>query len=75
MRRGNQRGIGVLDAAYAIRDGRAPRCSGELCCHVLEAALGICAQNGTAHDMQTACQRPEPLKPGYTEYPELVFHV
>ena len=72
---GNQRGIGVLDAAYAIRDGRAPRCSGELCCHVLEAALGICAQNGTAHDMQTACQRPEPLKPGYTEYPELVFHV
>ena len=73
----NHRGIGVLDAAYAIRDGRKPRCAGEMCCHVLEAALGICecAETGVTHQMKTTCERPEPLKAGYTEYPELVFHI
>ncbi|MGV3615821.1 MAG: Gfo/Idh/MocA family protein [Fimbriimonas sp.] len=37
----NSRGIGVLDIAYAIREGRAPRASGELALHVLEAMLSF----------------------------------
>lgn len=68
---GNLRGIGALDAVYAIKNGRAPRCSVELNRHVLEAALGICS--GTTYNMTTYCDRPKPLKAGYTEYSELVF--
>ena len=71
----NQRAIGILDAVYAIKNGRKPRCNAELNRHVLEAALGICesGNTGSVYNMTTTCERPEPLKPGYTEYPELVF--
>lgn len=74
-REGNNRGIGILDAAYAIRNGRPARCSGELNRHVLEAALGIVesSETGCVHVMKTACGRPEPLPLGYTENEELVF--
>jgi predicted dehydrogenase len=37
----NSRGIGVLDMAYAVREGRAPRASGELALHVLETMLSF----------------------------------
>lgn len=33
---GNERGVGVLDLAYALREGRQPRASGELAAHVVE---------------------------------------
>lgn len=71
----NFRAIGAADAAYAILTGRAPRCSGALCCHVLEAALGIAqaSATGTAVRLTGEVGRPAPLAPGYTEYPELVF--
>ena len=73
--KGNNRGLGVLDAIYAYRIGRAPRTNGALCRHVLEAALGICAssENGVTYRMTTTADRPAPLPVGYTEYPELVF--
>ena len=73
--KGNNRGLGVLDAIYARRLGRAPRTDGSLCRHVLEAALGICqsAEDGMTYRMKTTATRPQPLLPGYTEYPELVF--
>ena len=73
--KGNNRGLGVLDAIYAHRLGRAPRTDGALCRHVLEAALGICqsAEDGMTYRMKTTVTRPQPLLPGYTEYPELVF--
>jgi predicted dehydrogenase len=73
--KGNNRGLGVLDAIYARRLGRAPRTDGALCRHVLEAALGICqsAEDGMTYRMKTTATRPQPLLPGYTEYPELVF--
>jgi predicted dehydrogenase len=35
------RGVGVLEMARAIRDGRAPRASGELAFHALEVMLAI----------------------------------
>ena len=71
------RGLGAADAMYALKNGRKPRCSGELSRHVLEAALGICesGENGTVYEMRTTCERPEPFKPGYTEYPELVLDI
>ena len=71
--KGNNRGLGVLDAIYAYRIGRAPRTNGALCRHVLEAALGICAssENGVTYRMTTTADRPAPLPVGYTEYPEL----
>ena len=74
-RDGNYRGIGVLDAVYALQNNRPARCSGELNCHVLEAALGIVesSRSGMAYSMRTACDRPAPLRPGFTEYEELVF--
>lgn len=73
--KGNNRGLGVLDAIYARRLGRAPRTDGTLCRHVLEAALGICrsAEESVTYRMKTTAARPQPLTPGYTEYPELVF--
>ena len=37
----DSRGIGLVDMAYAIREGRAPRASGELAYHVLEVMMGI----------------------------------
>ncbi len=72
---GNYRGLGVADAVYAIQGGRAPRCSGALTTHVLEAALGIAAssESGMAYTLQTSVERPAPFLPGYTEYPELVL--
>ena len=74
---GNFRGLGVADAAYAIRNGRPARCSGEMNRHVLEMALGILESSATGqvHLMQTTCQRPQPFAPGYTERPELVMNV
>lgn len=74
---GNFRGIGLLDAVYAIQNGRAPRCTAELNRHVLEAALGICesSQTGKVYSMTTTAERPQPLEAGHTDYPELVFRV
>lgn len=73
----NFRGLGVADAIYAIRGSRAPRCSGELTRHVLEAALGICqsSDTGMTYAMTTTCTRPAPFAVGYTEYPELVLSI
>ncbi len=69
----NFRGVGILEAAYALRKGRMPRCNGYLCRHIAEAALGICEGNGNLYRMTTSVERPEILPIGYTEYPELLF--
>lgn len=72
---GNWRGVGILDAIYALQNGRKPRCDGDLCRHILEVACGVCESNGKMVEMTTAVERPAPLATGYTEYPELVFTV
>jgi predicted dehydrogenase len=71
------RGMGVADLAYALRNGRKPRASWECGLHTLEAAHGIIESGETdkIHVMQTTCCRAEPLAPGYTEYPEMVFDI
>ena len=65
--------IGAADLAYALRNGRKPRASGESALHTLEAAWGIV--NGGVYSMTTTCERAEPLKAGYVEYPEMVFDI
>ena len=76
-KRSNFRGIGALDAVYALKNGRTPRCPGELGLHVLDIARGITesAASGGFYKTQTTVTRPAPLLPGYTEYPEMVFDI
>lgn len=59
----NSRGLGLLDLAYAVRDNRAPRASGELAQHVLEVMTGIDAAPGQGGyvDILSRCTIPEPL--------------
>jgi predicted dehydrogenase len=59
----NSRGLGLLDLAYAVRDNRAPRASGELAQHVLEVMTGIDAAPGQGGyvDILSRCTVPEPL--------------
>ena len=70
---GNRRGYGAAEAMYARLAGREARCSGELCRHVLEAALGIkeSSENGKTYIMTTTVTRPEPFEQGHTENAEL----
>jgi len=63
------RGIGLADMAYGIRDGRTHRASGELAFHVLEImhAFETAYNNGVYVQLESTCQRPEPLPIGLPE--------
>lgn len=65
----DSRGLGLLDLAYAAREGRAPRASGEMAYHVLEAMEGIAKapKNGGFVDLQSSCAVP-PMMP--EDFPE-----
>jgi predicted dehydrogenase len=65
----NSRGLGLLDMAQAIRVKRPHRASGELAYHVLEImeALYKSSDSGQHIELQSRCERPEPLKPGELE--------
>jgi len=60
------RGIGLADMAYAIRDGRSHRASGELAYHVLEImhAFETAYTNGTYVTLESTVERPEALPIG-----------
>jgi predicted dehydrogenase len=60
------RGLGVLDMAYALVNGRKHRTSEELIYHVTEAMLSFddAAQDGTVYHMTSTCSRPHPLMIG-----------
>lgn len=64
----DRRGIGLADMAAALRvgDGRAHRARGELTFHVLDAMQAIleAAEDGRRIELESRCQRPEPLTPG-----------
>lgn len=59
----NSRGIGVADMAYAIRENRPHRASGELTFHVLDAMHGFleASQQGRHYIMESQGVRPEAL--------------
>lgn len=55
--------------AYAVRDGRAPRASGEMAFHVYEAMEGITASSKTGKfvDIQSRCALPDILPENFPE--------
>jgi len=57
---GNDRGLGVLDMARAIRDGGTHRASGDLAYHVLEAMHGfsISSDSGAVYKMTSSVSVP-----------------
>lgn len=60
---GNYRSIGVADMAYAIRNNRPHRASGDLALHVLEVmeAFQTASDTGITVVMTTTLDRPAPL--------------
>lgn len=63
---GGNRGIGVAEMAYAIRQGRPCRLSGEYGLHCLEVLVGIdeAAASGTTYQVESSWE-VRPLKSGY----------
>lgn len=59
----NSRGIGLVDMAYALREGRAPRASGALGMHTLEVmhALLDSARERRFVNVHSTCERPAPM--------------
>ncbi|GAB3020376.1 Gfo/Idh/MocA family protein [Natronobiforma cellulositropha] len=57
------RGLGVVDMAYALAGDWDLRASGALAGHVLEAleAVRTSSETGAYRDLETTCARPEPL--------------
>ncbi|SEB03582.1 Gfo/Idh/MocA family protein [Leifsonia sp. 21MFCrub1.1] len=62
-----ERGVGVLELARALRDGRAPRASGRLAFHALEVMLAIeeSARSGAPVTVESTAPPVEPLPPGW----------
>lgn len=58
------RGLGLADMAYAIKQNRAHRASGELALHVVDILQGLAESNGNAIEMTTTCERPKALRTG-----------
>jgi predicted dehydrogenase len=62
----NSRSLGLADMAYALRSGRPPRASGELCNHVLDImhAVHEASDQGCHVELTTTCSQPAPLPLG-----------
>ena len=65
----DSRGLGLVDLAYAVRDNRPVRASGELAAHVYEVMQGIAdaPQKGGFVDIQSTCPVPELLPENFPE--------
>jgi predicted dehydrogenase len=59
----NLRGLGVAELALALREGRAPRASGALACHVVDVIAGLVrsGESGRRVELTTSCTPPDPL--------------
>lgn len=66
----NSRGLGLLDLALAVKEGRQPRASGELAYHVFEVMDAIATSPAAARfqDVMSSCARPAPLPASFTDY-------
>lgn len=60
------RGLGVLDMAYALVNGRKHRANEELAYHVTEALFSFdtAAKESSVYNMRSTCKRPEPVPQG-----------
>jgi predicted dehydrogenase len=63
------RGVGLLEMADAVANGRNPRASGALAYHVTEAmeAMLTSAREARFVDVASTCARPEPLPENFPE--------
>ena len=63
------RGIGLVEMAFAIREGRPPRASGALAYHILEAMTGILAgpETGRFVDLESRPAKPALLPETFPE--------
>jgi predicted dehydrogenase len=59
----NSRGLGVIEMAQALREGEAPRASGELAYHVLDVLLSIVDSTAAGRHItvSSTCRRPRLL--------------
>lgn len=59
----DSRGLGLADLAYAVRDKRPPRASGEMAFHVFDIMLGILesSKTGAYSVLESTCTIPSPL--------------
>lgn len=66
----NSRGLGAADMAYAIRNGRSHRASGEMAYHVLDTMHAIleASDTGQHRELSSSCARPAPLPAGLPDY-------
>jgi predicted dehydrogenase len=65
----NSRGLGLLDLAYAVRDDRPVRASGELAFHVFEVmdAIARAPRQGLYQQVESSCPVPAPLPEDFPE--------
>lgn len=59
----NSRGLGIIDMAQGISQGRPHRASGELVYHVLDVMHGIhdASASGAYYEVKSTCKRPDPI--------------
>lgn len=64
---GDDRGLGVADMAWALRNGRMPRANKEMACHALEMLAGAIesGRTGRFYEMTTTFVKQPPLPRGY----------
>lgn len=65
----DSRGLGLLDLAYAARDKRPARASGEMAHHVFEIMSGILdsPKSGEYYVMESSCSIPAPLPENFPQ--------
>jgi predicted dehydrogenase len=65
----NSRGLGLLEMAYALKEKRPPRASGELAHHVLEVMLGIeeAPRKGGFVEIDSRCAIPQILPENFPD--------
>lgn len=68
----NSRGLGLVDMAYAIRDGRVPRASGEMALHMMEVLDAILqsAREKRFVEVESRFALPMPLPVDFPESEE-----
>jgi predicted dehydrogenase len=67
---GNDRGLGVAELAYALRNGRPHRANGELAYHVLDVMHAVleASSSGQHIELSSTCERPAALPAGLPEH-------
>jgi hypothetical protein len=60
----DRRGLGVVDLAQAVRDGRPDRANGSLAHHVLNIihAVHDASREGRHVELTSTCERPAPMR-------------